>query len=54
MESLIILIVNWTMGAVFIGFFLLVCLVLSLIVYNMAKSGKKKSDTSNDETSTEL
>lgn len=54
MESLIILIVNWTMGLVFIGFFLLVCLVLSLIVYNMSKSGKKKSETSNDETSTEL
>lgn len=43
----IIPLVNWSMGAIIIGVFAVVCVVMVLIVYNMVKSGKK--DTTDTE-----
>ena len=54
MKSLIIPLVDWGMGAVLIGVFALVCITLTLIVFSMANSDKKKDDTTNDETTPEL
>ncbi|MGJ8684680.1 MAG: hypothetical protein ACSHWW_08655 [Nonlabens sp.] len=36
--------VDWTMGAVLIGFFALVCIGLVAIVMSMMKSDKKKEE----------
>ncbi|WP_165605863.1 hypothetical protein [Flavivirga aquatica] len=47
MKNLIIPLVNWGIGTIFIGVFALVCVVLALVVYNMANSDKKNND-SND------
>ncbi|MBF4983373.1 hypothetical protein FNJ87_03170 [Nonlabens mediterrranea] len=37
--------VDWTMGAVLIGVFALVCIVLVAIVMNMMKTDKKKNES---------
>jgi len=52
MESLIIPLVNWTMGAIIIGGFAIVCIVMVLIIYSMANSDKKKVEE--EETPKEL
>jgi len=36
--------VDWTMGAVLLGVFLLVCAILVAIVMNMVNSDKKKEE----------
>jgi len=36
--------VNWGMGTLIIGIFALVCIVLSLVVYSLISSGKKKDE----------
>lgn len=41
MKHLIIPLVNWGMGAILIGVFALVCIIIALIVYNMVQSDKK-------------
>jgi hypothetical protein len=37
----IIPLVNWGMGAILIGIFAVVCVVMIFIVYNMVTTGKK-------------
>jgi hypothetical protein len=39
----IIPLVNWGMGAIIIGVFAVVCVVMIFIVYNMVTTGKKDS-----------
>nr|WP_169933504.1 hypothetical protein [Nonlabens sp. Ci31] len=39
----IIPLVNWAMGAILIGVFAVVCVVIILVVYNMVKADKKDS-----------
>ncbi len=34
--------VNWGMGSVLIGVFALVCIVMAVVIYNMANSNNKK------------
>ena len=34
--------VNWGMGSILIGVFALVCIIIAIIVYNMANSNNKK------------
>lgn len=53
MKTITLPLVDWGMGAILIGVFALVCVVLVLVVYSMSRGDKKKSDTT-DETSTEL
>lgn len=36
--------VNWGMGSILIGIFALVCIVMALVIYNMANAGKKDSE----------
>jgi ABC-type transport system involved in cytochrome bd biosynthesis fused ATPase/permease subunit len=43
----IIPLVNWGMGAILIGVFAVVCVVMVLVIYNMANSDKK--DTTDTE-----
>jgi uncharacterized membrane protein len=40
----IIPLVNWGMGAIIIGVFAVVCVVMVLIIYNMVNSDKKNSN----------
>jgi len=44
MNLLFLPLVNWGMGTVIIGVFALVCIVLTAIVMNMAKTDKKKNN----------
>ena len=44
MESLIIPLVNWTMGAIIIGGVAILCMVMVLIIYSMANRDKKKGE----------
>lgn len=37
--------VNWGMGTIIIGVFALVCIVMSLVVYNLANSDKKNDQS---------
>jgi heme/copper-type cytochrome/quinol oxidase subunit 2 len=46
----IIPLVNWGMGTILIGIFALVCIVLVLVVYNMASSDKKAPTIENEPT----
>jgi hypothetical protein len=39
-----ILLVNWGMGSVLIGVFAIVCIVMALVIYNMANADKKDSE----------
>ncbi len=36
--------VNWEMGAAIIGVFVVVCIVLVLVVFNLMNSDKKKKE----------
>ncbi|WP_452598261.1 hypothetical protein [Pontimicrobium sp. MEBiC01747] len=36
--------VNWGMGSIIIGVFALVCIVMALVIYNMANADKKDSN----------
>ena len=46
MKNLLITpLVNWGMGAAIIGVFALVCVVMVLVVYNMANSKKDDNET---------
>jgi len=40
--SLFLPLVNWGMGTIIIGVFVLVCIILTLVVINMVRSDKKK------------
>jgi hypothetical protein len=46
MNSIIIPLVDWGMGSILIGVFAVVCIVIALVVYNLANSDKK-DDTDN-------
>lgn len=37
--------VNWGMGSIIIGVFALVCIVMALVIYNMANANKKEEDS---------
>lgn len=39
--------VDWGMGTILIGVFALVCIIMALVVYNLAK-GDKQKDASNN------
>ncbi|GAK88904.1 hypothetical protein JCM19297_3428 [Nonlabens ulvanivorans] len=41
--------VDWTMGAILIGVFALVCIALVAIVMNMMKTDKKKDESTRAE-----
>jgi len=41
--------VNWGMGVILIGVFAVVCIVIALVVYNMARGDKKAGDKTNEE-----
>ncbi|GGG20231.1 hypothetical protein GCM10011344_21110 [Dokdonia pacifica] len=41
MKYLIFPLVNWVMGAIVIGIFAIVCIVMALVVYNLATGDKK-------------
>ena len=36
--------VNWGMGSILIGVFALVCIVMAVVIYNMANADKKDSE----------
>ncbi|WP_262497871.1 hypothetical protein [Marixanthomonas spongiae] len=42
MFNTIIPLVDWGMGTAIIGVFAVVCVVLTIVVYSMVNSGKKK------------
>lgn len=37
--------VNWGMGSILIGVFVLVCIVMTLVVYNMVNTDKNKNNS---------
>lgn len=39
--------VNWGMGTIIIGVFAIVCIVMSLVIYNLANSDKKQKGSDN-------
>jgi glucose uptake protein GlcU len=39
--------VNWGMGTIIIGVFAIVCIVMSLVIYNLANSDKKQKESDN-------
>ncbi|WP_299210547.1 hypothetical protein [uncultured Dokdonia sp.] len=41
MKNLILPLVNWGMGAIIIGIFAVVCIVMVAVVYHLANSDKK-------------
>lgn len=45
MKNLLLLLVDWGMGAWLIGVFAVVCIALILVVYNLASGDSKKSKT---------
>lgn len=45
----IIPLVNWGMGAIIIGVFAVVCVVIILVVYNMVTTGKKDTTDTDDD-----
>ncbi len=45
MNILFLPLVNWSMGAVLIGVFALVCIVMVAVVMSLAKGDKKQSDS---------
>lgn len=45
MKNLILPLVNWGMGAIIIGIFAVVCIVMVVVIYNLANGDKKKNDT---------
>ena len=45
MYRIMLPLVNWGMGTVIIGVFAVVCVVISLVVYNLATSDNKKKDS---------
>ena len=45
MNILFLPLVNWSMGAVLIGVFALVCIVMVAVVMSIAKGDKKQSDS---------
>ena len=48
MKNLIVPLVNWGMGAILIAVFAVVCIIMVLIVYNLA-NGDKKADKGQSE-----
>ncbi|MGB0980576.1 MAG: hypothetical protein ACPGUH_00620 [Winogradskyella sp.] len=48
MKTMILPLVNWGMGIVIIGVFAIVCIVMALVVYNLANSEKKTNNTPTD------
>jgi hypothetical protein len=36
--------VNWEMGNILIGGFVVVCVIIIAVIYNMVQSGKEKSE----------
>lgn len=53
MKSQIIPLVDWGMGAVLIGVFAVVCIVLVLVIFSLAYGDKAKEETPED-TSEEI
>ncbi len=49
MKSLVLPLVNWGMGAVLIGVFAVVCIVLVLVVFSLASGDKKVDDQAKEE-----
>jgi hypothetical protein len=49
MKNLILHLVNWGMGAILITLFAVVCIVMVLIVYNLASNDKKANEGQNEE-----
>ena len=49
MKTMILPLVNWGMGTIIIGVFAVVCIVMTLVVYNLANSEKKETDTDADD-----
>lgn len=49
MKNLILPLVNWGMGAILIAVFAIVCIVMVLIVYNLASNDKKADSGQNEE-----
>lgn len=49
MKNLIFPLVNWSMGAIIIGVFAIVCIVMVVVIYNLANSDKKSNDTTHTE-----
>lgn len=49
MKNLILPLVNWAMGAIIIGVFAIVCVVMVVVIYHLAKSDKKKNDRTQPE-----
>ncbi|MFC4635007.1 hypothetical protein ACFO3O_13885 [Dokdonia ponticola] len=49
MKNLILPLVNWGMGAIIIGVFAIVCIVMIVVIYNLANSDKEKNDTTHPE-----
>ena len=47
MDAINLPLVNWGMGTVIIVFFAVVCVVLALVVYNLANSDKKAPEKEN-------
>lgn len=47
MNSLFLPLVDWGMGTIIIGVFAIVCLIIALVVYNLANSSKKDDPDNN-------
>lgn len=45
MEHILLPLVNWGMGVIIIGIFAIVCIVMAVVVFNLANSDKKEDDT---------
>lgn len=45
MKNLILPLVNWAMGAIIIGVFVIVCIVMVVVIYNLANGDKKENNT---------
>lgn len=48
MKTVTLLRVDWGMGTLIIGIFAIVCIVMALVVYNLANSGKKDNKKENN------
>ena len=48
MKNLLLLLVDWGMGAMLIGVFAVVCIAMVLVVYGMSRNGKSVTNGEED------
>lgn len=49
MKNLILPLANWGIGTIIIGVFAIVCIVMTVVVFNLVNSGKKRKTPQNDD-----